>query len=310
MEWQTYKFLTIQLGAHTVCAIENKTGTLLGCFSYPAAMQPTALCLEQRREKACLALKEEEKGAVYILNLQQMQGYRLPIEIPAPLQFTITPDFKDAYFVTADATLHHLDIAALQCHAFARPEQASCVGLAVRDGQVYSAWEAEGGGSLAIFAPDGTLRHEQTLCAVPTNLCLRGEEILIPFTESRAYGEGLAILTENTAPRYLTIQGLATAYTPHIYPCSVTLDEKEGVAYLVHEDGGSISIIHTDTYTVHKTFSIGRSISNLYLLPDSRFALATSNMFADLTLLDLVNQRLLSVSESSQEFSNLLAILA
>jgi len=80
-------------------------------------------------------------------------------------------------------------------------------------------------------------------------------------------------------------------------------------AYVVNEDSGSITVVDLSTTDITGHISIGRSISNLTILPDCRFAVATSNMFADLALIDLVNERLLSVTASTHEILSPIIIL-
>lgn len=310
MEWPNCKFIASELALHQLCAIDNNTGRLLGCFPYPLTLTPTAFCRQNNSDKLCISFKSDSMGNIYIVNTSTMQGYKLPIEIPSPLQFTATPDLCNSYFTTPNETLYHLNMTTLELNALAQPENAFCCGLTVNDQKIFSVWETTNGhGIVAIFNKNGELDKEIEIRAIPTNIAIHGSDILIPFSESSEYGEGFAVINHDESPRYITIHDPASSYTPSLYPCSITIDDNNNIAYLIHENGGSISIVDTSNYSVHNTFSIGRSISNIYLLPDTRFALATSNMFADLTLLDLVNHRLLSVNDSSQEFSNLLTII-
>lgn len=309
MEWQDCKFISIALSNHKVYIVENKSGNIIGNFSYPTTMLPTALFVHNSRTKACLTLTENTTGAIYILHLDKMKSYRLPVKIPAPLQFTITPDFNAAYFVSNDATLYHLDIATLACKPLAQSEGAVCAGIIAANDKLYTIWENNGKGIITVFSKEGIPVYENELSGIPTNISVNNNEIIVTFTESAEYGEGIVFLTETSQPQYLTIQNLTTPYMPHIYPCSITLNKQADLGYVVHEDGGLISVIDPIHHTVHKTFSVGRSITHIHLLPDERFAIATSNMFADLSLLDLINSKLIAISESPQEFSNLLAIV-
>ena len=309
MDWQNCKLISISLNNHKVYVIENKTGTIVGKFAYPQTMLPTSLSLNENQQKACLALKQENHGAICILNFDKMQSYQLPIEIPSPIQFAITPDFKKAYFVSNDSTLYFLDTSSLTLTPLAQSQDTTCAGIVVENEKIYTIWESGKEGILTVFSLDGTIIYEDKFSGIPTNICLKDSEIMITFTESDQYGEGVIFASENSLPIYLSVQLLHTPYTPHIYPCSITLNKQKDTAYIIHEDGGAISIVDTVNHIIQKTFSIGRSITNIHLLPDERFAIATSNMFADLSLLDLVNFKLIAISDSKQEFSNILSIL-
>lgn len=309
MEWQDCKFIAIDLGARQVIYVDNKTGEVLGRFDYPKASQPVFLAAQPGADKAVLAVSREDEGSIFILSLHSTQSYRLPVKLPSPMQFTMRPDFKAAYFVSQDAILYRLDMTALTAKALAQPSGADCVGICCANQRVYTAWEASDGGVVAAFAETGEFLHEYKVSGIPTNLCVRRDKILVPFTESHTYGEGLAILSEKEPPVYRTFQAASASRALHVYPCNVTIDEAKGVAYVVNEDSGSITMLRVDDYTVCDQFAVGRSITNLCLLPDSRFAIATSNMFADLSMLDLVNRKLLSVTDRSQELSSLLAVL-
>lgn len=309
MEWQDCKMITIDLIAHTVLFIENKTGNMLSQFPYPAKLMPTFLAVNDTQTKACLAAKRNEEGCLFILNLHTAQSYQLPVTLPAPLQITLDPDFKNAYFVSHTSTLYHLDLVTLSLKAFAQPSGATCVGIYLSKKRIYTAWETEGTGIIAVFSIDGEFLYEYKVSGIPTNICVNEDKIYVPFTQSNLHGEGLAILAENQPPIYLSIQPAGNANAPHIYPCNVTIDEEKNIAYVVNEDSGSITMVNLTDHTICDYFAVGRSITNLYLLPDTRFAVATSNMFADLSLLDLVNRRLLSITSNAHELSAMLAIL-
>lgn len=310
MEWQNCNFISISLSSQKVYLVENKSGNTTEIFSYPSSMSPAALSVDSSRTKAVLTLTEENgRGGIYIIHLNNLKAYRLPVKIPAPLQFTLAPDGKSAYFISGGAALYHLDITALSCKLLAQGEDAVCSGIVFENGRLYTIWESGGKGIATIFSSDGEILQENEISGIPTNLAVTGGQMIITFTESDPYGEGVVFLPEEGEPAYLTIQSHVTPYMPHIYPCSITLNRQADLGYVVHEDGGLISILDPINRAVHKTFNIGRSITCLHLLPDERFAIATSNMFADLSLIDLVNCKLIAISDSSEELSSLLAMV-
>ena len=123
------------------------------------------------------------------------------------------------------------------------------------------------------------------------------------------YGEGMAIfpLDEINAPTYLVINP-ADNCAISAYPCHIALNDEKSRAYITNEDSGSISMIDLLRHEIIASIQIGRSITTLSLLPDNRFAIAASNMFADLSLIDLVNRRLIAVSEIDAELSSWLCL--
>lgn len=309
MEWQNCKLIAIDLTGHQALLIENKNGTVLSRFNYPTAATPTGLAVHASGAKACLATKQENNGSIFILNLNSAERYRLPVDLPDPTQFAIDPEFKQAYFVSHESILYALDMMTLELKALAQPSGATCVGICLTGQHIYTAWETEAEGIAAAFSAAGDFLYEYKISGIPTNLCVWQNKLLIPFTESKTYGEGLAILSENTVPIYLTFQAPSATRALHVYPCNVTIDSTRNIAYVTNEDSGSITMIDLTDNSICDHFTIGRSITNLHLLPDTRFAIATSNMFADLTLLDLINQKLLSITERTKELSSLLAVV-
>lgn len=307
MPWPPCKFIAVDLAESAVHLLDNASEEALGSFPLPKGTLPVALACSSG--KICLAARAGSEGSLYIVNPQAPQMYRLPLALPPPLQFAADSALQCAYCVAEDATLYRLDLAALSSQAIAQPSDAACSGIALDNGKVFTAWEADSGeGVLAVFSGAGEFLYEYKIPGVPTNLLARDGVAYLTFTDSKVYGEGLALIAENELPRYITIHSPETTNALHAYPCSVTIDDKKNAAYVVNEDSGSVTVIDLSAETVSGSFSVGRSITNLYLLPDRRFALATSNMFADLSLLDLVNQKLLSICDS-REFSALLAVL-
>lgn len=307
MPWPSCKFIAIDLATHTIHLLDSASEDTFGSFPLPAGSVPVGLALGEG--KACVAVRDSGEGGLYIVRLKQPQLYRLPLSIAQPLQFAADSALQCAYCVAKDATLYRLDLAALTSRAIAQPSDAICNGIAVESGKVYTAWETKAGdGVLAVFSSAGEFLCEYKIPGIPTNLLVHSGVAYLPFTDSRIYGEGLALITENNLPRYITIHSPEAANALRAYPCSVTIDDEKKIAYVVNEDSGSVTTIDLCGETVSGSFSIGRSITHLHLLADRRFALATSNMFADLSLLDLVNQKLLSICDS-HEFSALLAVL-
>lgn len=310
MDWENCKLFAVDLSLHKVLLIDNQTGEIICRYDYPSAASPVFLGVHAANAKACYAVREKRGGSIFVLDANSPKSYRLPVDLPAPAQFTIDSAFKDAYFVSADSVVYHLDMRTLRLKAFAQPSDAVCVGIFLSEKKIYTAWETGGEGIIAAFSTDGDFLFEWKVAGIPTNLHVWRGQLFIPYTESKTYGEGLAVFEEGKPPAYLTFQAPAATRALHVYPCNVTIDESKNIAYVVNEDSGSITTVRLGDLSIGGYFTVGRSITNLHLLPDSRFAIATSNMFADLSMLDLVNQKLLSVTDRAQEFSNIIAVLA
>lgn len=307
MPWPPCKFIAVDLAESAAYLLDNTTQDAFGRFPLPKGSVPAGISLGEG--KLCLAVRSSGEGSLYIISPPSAQMYRLPLSFAPPLQFAADGALQCAYCVAEDATLYRLDLVALTSQALAQPADATCTGIAVADGKVFTAWETDDGeGVLTVFAAAGEFLYEYKIPGIPTNLLVRDGAAYLTFTDSKIYGEGLACIAENELPRYITIHSPETANALRAYPCSVTIDSVQNRAYVVNEDSGSVTIVDLRSESVSGSFSVGRSITNLYLLPDRRFALATSNMFADLSLLDLVNQKLLSICDS-REFSALLAVL-
>lgn len=309
MEWRLCKIIVIDLLKKMLLFVNQETAAIFAQIKYPEHEIPIALEYNHEQQKAYLVTKHEEKGSLFIINFVNPILYRLPIEFPAPLQCTITPTFNSVYFIDATSTLYCLDMTTLKLTPIAQPDNASCVGIAFANDKVYTAWETKEKGNIAIFKTTGEFLAEYPLEGIPTNICIYQEKIFVPFTESHIYGEGLAIFTEGNLPIYLSFQSPEFVKALHAYPCNITIDPTNNTAYIINEDSSSLTIIDLASNSITGSFSIGRSITNLYLLPNPNFAIATSNMFADLSIIDLVNQRLLSMSNDDCEFANMLIVL-
>ncbi|MEG6584330.1 YncE family protein [Dendrosporobacter sp. 1207_IL3150] len=314
MDWAKYKMLAVDAAAHTLLLIDGENGEILSEMSYPDTCVPTALVLAPEANKAFLpAAGTNGSGSLFIANLTNFTLYRLPMEIPHPSQFAITPCGTKAYLVDPGGTLYQVNTTEMTLTMLGQPENAACVGILADDKFIYTAWEHKNGGSIATFDCNGQLISEYSMPGIPTNITINKERILIPFTATSFTGEGLAVfdksLGDDLTPTVITIQCPMRTTGLKAYPCSVTVAPDDCTAYVINEDSGSITIIDLSTSSITGHIALGRSISNLYILPDSRFAIATSNMFADLTLIDLVNERVLSVAASNQEILNYLAIL-
>jgi hypothetical protein len=251
-------------------------------------------------------------GALCRLILGDFSLCRLPLALPPTAQFALAPD-GTAFFADISGGIHVADPAAQKLTAWGRPGTAArCVGLTSDAVALYSVWEHAAGGSLAVFDRNGRLTRESDIGGVPTGVTVdhRGR-LYIPFTAGAGSGEG--VLIQDAAQTggetcVVAIRCSGCAATSRAYPIHVAVAPDGQTAYVCDEDAAAISIIDLGTMSLRPSIVLGRSISRLALLPGGYFAVATSNMFADLCLVDLVNGRLLAFTVNDREITQLAVI--
>lgn len=316
MEMVPFNLLVLDAASHALLLVDGLSGQALSKMAYPAEYTPTGLAVTGDKNKAYIpAVHKNGSGALFTANLKANSFYRLPIDIPHPMQFALSPDDITIYFTGPDSILYMLDTTTLNLAVCgqAAAQTCICVGLAINTDFVYSAWETDTGGVIAIFDHNGKLQHEYRVQGIPTNIIVdtSNETILIPFTASETSGEGLIVMRKqkNGSPAVLAIQCPVCARSNGAYPCQAAIAPDGQTAYIVNEDSGSVTIVDLTQAAVVDHFNVGRSISTLNILPDTRFAVASSNMFGDLALIDLVNGRLISFTENNQDILSPIAVL-
>lgn len=315
VEMAPFNLLVLDASSHSLLLVDGLKGDALAKMAYPADYTPTGLAITSDLNKAYVpAVHRTGSGALFAANLRTNSFYRLPVQIPHPLQFALAPDNVTIYFTAPDGVLHILNTSTLELTVCGQAgnESCTCVGLAADSDNVYSAWEIDTGGVVATFNRSGQLTGEHQVEGIPTNIIYdQHGAVMIPFTSNGTCGEGLIIfrLQKNAPPSVITIQCPACVQSNGAYPCQAAVAPDGQTAYLVNEDSGSVTIVDVINSVIVDHFSIGRSISALTILPDSRFAVASSNMFSDLSLIDLVNGRLLSFTENSHEILTPIAVL-
>lgn len=306
VEMAPYKLLAIDASSHSLLMVDGPSGKILCEITYPAKYSPTSLAVTDDRAKAFIPVVEADgAGALLAVNLAAQSLYRLPVVLPHPAQFALSPEGTSAYLADTEGTIYSLNITLLSLKRWGQCDNSTCIGLApIADG-ICSAWEERCGGIVAVFSSEGKLLQEASLAGIPTNIFAdKSGRIIVPFTASKISGEGLAILDckkGGSTPAIATIQCPACSLGHRAYPCYAVLSPDGCTAYVVNEDSGSISVIDVNKAQALDWFTVGRSISTLHILPDSRFALASSNMFCDLCLIDLVNGRLLTYTDTPRD---------
>lgn len=315
MEEVSYRLLGIDALTHTVFFADGPSGTITAELAYPPEAIPIDLTLSVDSAKAYLPAEYNGKGALFVINIKQPSLYRLPLEIPIPRRFSLQPGGQSAYLAAEDRTLYIIDLVSLGITACGQSgdEETDCVGLQADKKWLYSTWEHAGNGAFAAFSQQGQLLYEKKLPGIPTGLTLDNHgHFIIPYTSADGSEEGVFLLKQNTADGSLSacvnIPYGNNCCTP-AYPVQATLSPDGQTAYIVNEESSSITLIDIQSATVRACIPVGRSISCLHILPGGKFAIASSHMFADLSLIDLVNGRLLSITDTQKEILGYIALL-
>lgn len=315
MDSMPYKLLVVDMENSAVLLTAGENGEILSEWSFPREYIPLDIKLSCNGQFAYIpAMSKEDRGILFSLDLVTGEFTRLPLDLPAIERFAVGPKPGQGILATRDGALFSLDITGRKLSLFGRSgTPTACVGLATDAEAVYTAWQHEGNGILAVFAPTGELIAERFLPGLPTNLAVSSHYVFIPFTAAEAGDEGLLTFEKRTLsdsqPNVITLHHCPDKATFRIYPCYVAITPDESTAYVVDEDSANISVIDMQEAAVSGYIPVGRSLSCLTLLPDSHFAVAGSNMFADLSLIDLVNRRLLSLTDSDRELFGQVAVI-
>lgn len=303
MEQGTYRLLAIDLVNAAVISI-NHEGEITAEWSLPDHYLPQDIYRLTAGSAAYILANSDDNSHLFILDLEPGLT-KLPFALPLIEQFALGIDDDQAYAVTADKALLRLDLATGKFDLLGQSDQRhKCLGINVDATAIYTIWQNENQGVLAIFKHNGELLQERQLPGLPTSISASEHYIYICFTATAAGGaEGLIVTTKQlTAPANVVIlhhcQGAAGLRT---YPCHAVSNPEETLVYVAHEDSGHISILDLNKLEVSDCITVGRSLSYLAMLPNTALAIAGSNMFADLCLVDLVNRRLVSITECDRE---------
>ena len=318
MDTLSYQLLVIDNKAHSLLLVNNPNGDIIAEISYPPDYNPTELLLAPDQTKAYIpAVGKNGNGALFIANLAERSIYRLPVKIPGPTQFTLSPNGTCAYFSDPDGMLYALDLLTMSVASWGTPAKASCVGLAADFNAVYSVWEHNDQGSLAVFTPEGQFINEYSLTGIPTNITLDKQgHIFIPFTTTHFTIEGVMCFNRDVQDDHtLTVIAAQQCIYPYstspsaAYPSHVATYGEEAIAYVVNEENSSITVIDSHTAAIIRHIDLGRSISCLHILPGGQLGIATSHISSDLCMIDLHAGRLLATTSTNRELLGYLAVI-
>lgn len=296
----------IDMTDHALVLVSLATGQILHRISLPLDRQPLAL-LATKNGRIYLFANGRTNSALYLLSDTQERLICLAHALPLADHVSLSPNGTTLYLACA-RRIYRFDFTAIKLTSFA-DTSAPCL-LGADNDRLYSARPTTDGTLFCHYAPDGTLLNSYLLSGTVTTLHLQDDTCYLPFVQSHLHGEGLyRICLSADPPSVATIP--VQEYGKRAlsaYPYSVLL--ADDIIYLACESAATITRIDARTNQIIDCICLGRSISNLYALPDSRFALATSNMFADLVVVDLVNCRLLTLSICPHELFHHLLVLA
>jgi hypothetical protein len=303
MEFMPLSILAIDLKNKSLVRAEYNPSKITPLLEFPAAHQPRLLAKSAAFTYFITA--GESSACLYRAPNDNPDAFSLFFSDLSPMmQAALSPCGSEIIFVDKENTLCALSLENGSTRQFARPSDAACVGIFLTEKHIHTAWETKDGGNAAIFSRDYKLQHEYYLAAIPTNISALGEKTLLTFTQSPLHGEGLAVFSPAAKEKITSFCALKKNPAFQLYPCNIILDKARNLCYVLNEDSCSITCLN-QAFEVVSFFSAGRSVSTMQLLGDSRFAVCGSNMFADLMLADMVNGKILSISDSAAEFSSL-----
>ncbi len=283
--------------------IEGTRGDVLSRRPLPHTYRPLALL--SCESGVFFFANGKVDGSVY--TLRKGTWARRPVTLPMMTAVCPARNENACYLASARHTLYRLDHDSGKLSSLGSSPHI-CRAL-VHGTYLASVWETADGTVCALHKKDGTILSEHRLDGTVPSATMAGTTLLLPFTNGTRCGEGLHLIaTDTPEPTVMTISLKSPqmrGFTADPYSVLALGD----TLCLVSESTGTITKLDRRTGDITGSYSLGRSISHLYLLPDKRFAIATSNMFADLTLVDLVNEKLLSISICAHELFHQIAIL-
>lgn len=305
-----HKLLLIDATSHSLLLVEGPGGKVLSEVSLPKNTSAIDMAMVTPCQQAFISLASNKgSGSLMVLHLDTFTPNPTFPEIPYPSQIAPTSDGKKVYFADPAGNLYLLDLESSAVSSWeAPPGVGSCTGLVTDTNHLYGVWETPSGGVLIVFDQQNTPLREYTLRGCPTSLTLDQQgRLYVPYTTNSCSGEGVFIVSDH--PTVITITCSCCALAARSYPLHVTVEPAGKLAYITCEDSASIAVVDMSSTKLIATIPVRRSISRLALLPGGKTAIASSNMFADLCLIDLMNARLISFTSSVRELLSPMAII-
>ncbi|MBP2650390.1 MAG: hypothetical protein H6Q74_1215 [Firmicutes bacterium] len=303
----THRLLVVDDISKAILLVSNPSGKIVAEQPLPHGFSLVDITVNYDLNEAYLALAGNGgSGLLASFSLNTLVCSN-EFAIPHPAQFTRLPTSHT--FILADPDGHlYLTSAAKEPIVLDKPDGAGCcVGLVATESLIYGVWEAIGGGVLGMFDITGHQLYKRFFGATPTNLIAdQHGRLFIPFTISPFSGEGLVVLSCQALDDFsntIITQCQHCSATAPVYPIHVVITASGNTAYIANEEAGHINIVDLQARHTVGIISLGQSVSRLGLLPGENFAIASSNMFANLCLIDLVNKRLVAFTDERETLS-------
>ena len=308
----SFQVLLADYTNRSILLADIPSGKITCEIPHTPSVSPVSVVLTGDKKTAYIpSAGDNGSGLLFALSLDSASLYQLPLTLPHPAQFALAPDAKTAYLAAINGQLFQLDLTTLALKQWGQmPDDACCTGIAASPEQVFTIWQYAEGGSLVVFDTEGHLQKQLPLPGIPTCLVLTAKnQILITYSAGALKSEGLVIFPkpDKAASIVVTIQCAECRRGVKVYPNYLVLSPDQTLAYVVNEDSSSLTTVDINRGTVTGCIPVGHSLSQITLSPDGRFAVGASNVFADLCLIDLVNRRLLSVTDTGRELSGFIA---
>jgi DNA-binding beta-propeller fold protein YncE len=315
VETVPFKLLVIDAVGHAVLCVDGPSGEILTELPLPRGCSAVDLAVCTDYQAAYISLANSDgTGSLRLLDLRALTLDSSSPLIPYPAKFCPAPARETVYLADRCGSLYAFALGTSTLTSWSKPAgSGSCAGLACDGELLYGAWETDFGGVIATFDRQGNMLTEYAIGGIPTNLILDHQgRLFIPYTASAFSGEGVCFFSpkqKDALCAVVTLQCSRCCIIGRAYPIHVAVDPEGQVAYVACEDNATIGVIDIAGARLIGSISLGRSVSRIHLLPDSRFAIASSNMFADLCLVDLVNKRPVSFTATKREILCPLAII-
>lgn len=310
MEIPPYRLLVIDTSSHALLMVDGPSGYIENELYYPDNVSPTGLFVTCDQSRAYMpAADAGGKGALFAVNIEASSLYRLPIDVPHLTQFALAANQVVAYASDPGGTLYILDLVTLTVSPCGQSATSSvCNGLTVSGGRLYSVWEKENTGILATFDDQANLLSEQSLPGIPSGITSNSGLILTTFTNGPDDLEGVALFRPSTEgdPELITLS-TTTISGKRLYPCSPLVTTDGQTAYIVNEDGQSISILELGNSTVSGLIQADRPLSSLALIHEGPLAIASAENA--LMLIDMVTKRPLAITDTPRRLAQHFAII-
>jgi DNA-binding beta-propeller fold protein YncE len=313
MDLAPHKLIVIDGLSHTLLIVDGTCNAILAELPLPPGAKPVDLVTNLRLGRGYIALiGNNDEGLLYSLDFKTLSFAPLLTGLPKPAHITAAAD-GSLFMADAEGFLYVIDQSTAELKKWAATAGNCCVGLATSADKVFGVWEANNGGMLAVYDTEGNQLAIHSLGGCPTGITSDNQgRIFIPFTSNQFCGEGIFMLdTKNNDGKSTVIHiqcSRCSAAIP-VYPLGVAISADGQTLYVACESSASLLVVDIPAANISRSISVGRSISKLALLPGEQFCIASSNVSADLCLIDLVNFRPVSFTATDREILSPLAIV-